>query len=166
MIRVEVNDHAVTSALRRLSNISKDMSPAMRAIGNALVANVSLGFVDGTDPWGRKWSPLSALTASRRKGGNGGQPLMDTGRLRGSITYKATKDGVVIGTNVKYATTHQFGAKQGQYGRTKRNGPIPWGNIPPRPFLPISGAQSALPEEWRNDIVTIVHDQIAKVLGR
>jgi phage gpG-like protein len=49
---------------------------------------------------------------------------------------------VSIGTNVIYAPTHQFGARQGQYGRyaTRRRTsiPIPWGDVPARPFLGVS----------------------------
>ena len=42
------------------------------------------------------------------------------------------------GSPMVYAAAMQFGAAQGAFGRTRRNGPIPWGNIPARPFLGIS----------------------------
>jgi phage gpG-like protein len=49
-----------------------------------------------------------------------------------------------------------FGARQGAFGRTRRNGPIPWGNIPARPFLPISenGEMNAFDKEEIRDILT------------
>jgi len=31
-----------------------------------------------------------------------------------------------------------FGASQGAFGKTKRGAPIPWGNIPGRPYLGFS----------------------------
>ena len=48
-----------------------------------------------------------------------------------------------MGTNLVYATTHQFGALKGQFGFAAfdtRAGAfeIPWGDIPARPFLGIS----------------------------
>jgi phage gpG-like protein len=78
--------------------------------------------------------------------------LRDTGILANSISYNVLRKGVEIGTKVRYAGTHQFGARQGQYGRTKRGGPIPWGNIPARPFLPTDG----LPPEWRSEVLSIL----------
>ena len=32
----------------------------------------------------------------------------------------------------------QFGMPKGYAGRTQRGAPIPWGDIPPRPFLGLS----------------------------
>lgn len=34
-----------------------------------------------------------------------------------------------------YAGTHQFGAAKGSFGTTESGRPIPWGDIPERPFL-------------------------------
>jgi len=43
-----------------------------------------------------------------------------------------------VGTNLVYGAAHQFGMVKGYAGRTRRGAPIPWGNIPPRPFLGLS----------------------------
>jgi phage gpG-like protein len=48
--------------------------------------------------------------------------------------------GVEVGSSLEYAAVQQFGARQGQLGRTRRGAPIPWGDIPPRPFLGLSAA--------------------------
>ena len=80
----------------------------------------------------KRWKKLSAKTLrSRRRGSGSGSPkiLMDTGRLRGSVTtrtssdavYKLTDKQLVLGTNVEYARLHQHGH------RKKR--------VPKRPFL-------------------------------
>lgn len=42
-----------------------------------------------------------------------------------------------------YAAVMQGGAAQGAFGRTSRGGPIPWGNIPARPFLGLSDSDRA-----------------------
>jgi phage gpG-like protein len=39
---------------------------------------------------------------------------------------------------MEYAAVQQFGAVAGALGRNKRGSPIPWGNIPARPFLGVS----------------------------
>ena len=36
---------------------------------------------------------------------------VDTGRLRSSITHEADEDGVVVGTNVKYAVYQELGTR-------------------------------------------------------
>ena len=48
--------------------------------------------------------------------------LQDTGELRRSIHFRADNNGVIIGSKLKYAATHQFGR----------------GKIPARPYLGIN----------------------------
>ena len=55
--------------------------------------------------------------------------MLDTGRLRNSITYRVAGEVLYVGTNVEYAGIHQFGARAGR----RRNVVIP-----ARPFLGIS----------------------------
>jgi len=64
--------------------------------------------------------------------------LLDTGCLRNSIAYSTGPNHVLIGTNVIYGPTQHFGARKGQFGKTARGAPIPYGDIPARPFLGIS----------------------------
>ena len=48
--------------------------------------------------------------------------------------YKQVGSGVLeLGSPLKYASTFQFGAKKGQYGKR-----TPWGDIPAREFLGLS----------------------------
>lgn len=64
-----------------------------------------------------------------------GAPLLDTGRLRNSIFHGQDGGGWRVFTNDVRAGTLHYGAKQGAFGRTRRNGPIPRGNIPARPIM-------------------------------
>lgn len=85
------------------------------------------------------------------------KPLVWHGHLRDSIRYQVVSDGVVVGTNREYAAVQQFGARMGEFGRyyqlfrqqygekdfrryagMRKGHPIPWGNIPARPFLGVS----------------------------
>ncbi|MCW8830735.1 MAG: phage virion morphogenesis protein [Gammaproteobacteria bacterium] len=42
----------------------------------------------------------------------GGQPLQKTGRLKNSISFVYDNKGAVVGTNVVYAATHNYGDKR------------------------------------------------------
>ena len=64
------------------------------------------------------------------------------------------KSGYVIaGTNKVYAATHQFGAERGEFGADRRGRPIPWGDIPARPFLGVGDEQRGIILEALNDHV-------------
>ncbi len=91
-------------------------------------------------PDGIKWKSLSpARVKQRLKRHKSGymKILQDTGELRRSIKYQAGQKYVRIGSNLKYARTHQFGRE----------------NIPARPFLGV------IPSERRH-IVSIFRDFI------
>lgn len=138
-VSVTVDSAEVDRALRAMAARLGDMRPAMELIGQAMATEKDLGFRAETDPWGTPWARLSEVTMGRRRG-TSAQILRDTGRLQDSVTYTADANSATVGTNAKYAVTHQFGAKQGAYGRTKRGGPIPWGDIPRRAMLPLDKA--------------------------
>lgn len=76
-------------------------------------------------PDGTTWKPLSPARIKQRmkrhKSGNM-KILQDVGELRRSVKYEAGQTYVRIGSNLKYARTHQFGR----------------GNIPARPFLGVT----------------------------
>ena len=122
-IKVSVDDAVVRRALDGLQARGEDLTPAMDEIGAALVSSVLDRFERGADPDGTPWTPL------RRALEQGGQTLIDSGRLRGSITHVAASDRVTVGTNVIYAAIHQFGGRAGRGHRTV---------LPSRPFLGLS----------------------------
>ena len=110
-------------------------------------------FRDSKAPDGTQWKPLSPVTIALRRQ-NSSQPLLDTGRLRNSITRAVGVRDVVVGTNVRYAGTQQFGARKGRFGDTRRGAPIPWGNVPARPFLGLS-------REDKADVLDILRDALS-----
>lgn len=176
MIEITIDDRAVRAALDRLQRRLSDLSPVMRAIATELEARVEARFETATDPAGRPWAPLKPSTlaaylargkGNRRKDGSltkkgaarlaSRKPLYDTGDLLEAINSDAGLDYALIGVNgsVEYATTHQFGAKKGQFGKTRRGAPIPWGDIPARPFMPITPDRRLYDEEKRAIIDTL-----------
>lgn len=178
---IKVDDRDVKKALRELRRKTKDTLPVMRAIGHAVRDHVDRNFLGQHGPDGKRWDKLSDTTKDRRRG-TSYHILRDTGRLANSITSRATKTQAIVGTDVIYAGTQQFGARKGQYGkstftqkvkshsRKSRKGkahtvkahsrtmtlPIPWGNIPARPFLPVDG----LPKELRDDIMDLLEKHL------
>jgi phage virion morphogenesis protein len=166
-VTVVVNDAGLNSALQELKRRTDDLSEPLGEIGIEFAERVRQQFSKGADPYGNKWAALSEVTQAKDSGRRrGGEPLRDTGRLMASINSSMRDGGksVAIGsTNVAYAGSHQFGARQGQYGRTRRNGPIPWGNIPARPFFPIRGNAVDLPDEWSRVAREIIADYITEI---
>lgn len=112
-----------------------------KKIGEALVSSTQARFETQKGPDGAEWP------VSHRAANTGGQTLSDTGRLKNSISYHATAQGVEVGTNVKYAHVHQNGAvikpKKAKYLRFRIG--TTWARkklvtLPPRPFIGISDA--------------------------
>ena len=139
------DDRDTLDALRELQGRVRDLRPAMAEIGSTLVDNIKLGFRDGSDPWGRAWEPLKHRD---------GQPLLDTGELRNSITFRAGKDRVEVGSNDVSGKVlmHQFG------GVSK--GRFRGATIPARPFLPIRDGSVDMPREWSDEIMDIVREHL------
>lgn len=75
---------------------------------------------DGT-PWAA-WSESYQNYKARKQ--DGGAFLDASGELIDSLNYEATNDEALVGTNLVYAATHQFGDEQR--------------NIPARPYLGLS----------------------------
>ncbi len=104
-VDVEYDDREVRAALVRLIARMDDPRPVMDGIGQKLVTSVIDRFEREQEPNGVPWKP------SQRALEESGRTLTDTGRLRASITHRASRDGVVVGTNVVYAAIHQFGGR-------------------------------------------------------
>ena len=114
-----------------------DLSPLMRDIGEELLNSTRERFRAEVAPDGSPWAPLSPATR-RRKRRNADKVLTESGDLGRYITVRATRDSVEIGSTRIYAGAHQFGTRRGQYGADRAGRPIPWGDIPARPFLGLS----------------------------
>lgn len=155
-LSVKIDDQAIKRLNKRLSDLN--LKDAMEEVGEYLLQRIALCFRFERDPKGNRWPDLSETTKKNRRG-ESYRILSDTGRLRSSFTKDASKDRVVVGTSVEYAPTHQFGAKKGQFGTIEakirehirkykgkevrvrahtRRISIPWGDIPPRPFMGIT----------------------------
>lgn len=138
VINVSVNDREVLDALSNLLHRAENPAGAMREIAGVMEEATERAFATESNPeTGVAWDPLSAVTLALRPWRKDGSILQDSGLLASSIVSDFGMTYAEIGTNRVYATPHQFGARQGEFGTTSRGGPIPWGDIPARPFLGI-----------------------------
>ena len=158
-ITIGLDDVEVRRGINRLQIAGDDLTPAMRAIANHIQRGVERRFQKGVGPSGTAWADLSDVTKERRKkaGRVPIKKLVRSGKLRDSFHSDFDARSAVVGTGVAYAATHQFGAARGEFGvfsvvaqtvrgrrRQVRRGkrgdrtqgrPIPWGDIPARPFF-------------------------------
>ena len=147
-LKIELKDKQVNAAVLRLIAASHDLTPAMSVIASDLLAITQAAFRTEQNPaTGAPWAPLSAVTLQRRAKSGSVHPvsgeaakLQQEGDLLSSIVADYDRTSALAATNLQYATTQHYGAKRGEFGTGKyktRKGsfPIPWGDIPPRPFF-------------------------------
>ena len=140
-----IDDADVRAALARLADAGADTEPMMDEIGGMLVASTIDRFERGVGPDGRAWPE------SIRARETGGRTLVDSRRLLLSITHRAGRDQVTVGTNVIYAAIQQFGGTITARKAQALVFNIPgagWATVrsvtlPARPFIGLSDADRA-----------------------
>ena len=131
MSSIQINNDEL---VRKLEKVAQGLARP-RDLTASLATSLLSITEDNFDAQGRPaWAGLSPVTEARRKPG---KILSQSGQLRDSIQPESNDSEASISTADPKAATHQFGAKQGQYGKSSRGGPLPWGNIPARPFMPM-----------------------------
>lgn len=155
-MRIQIDDARLQEVLARSIERCENKQQALRAVGAIVRESIRTNFREGgrTD----KWQPSKRGSADAIPGRRVGT-LRDTNRLMNSFTIKADQNSVVVGTNVEYAATHQYGAAKFSFGTVVAKVPahyrtfrgrfqikvkahdrkmkLPWGNIPARPFMHI-----------------------------
>ena len=149
MFTIELKDDDLVSALERLKAGMEDMSELTNEIGEFLAESHqqrierSLGAPDGT-----AWARNSPFTKTRDP-----RPLIDSGEMVKRIHHQYGRDFVEVVASGKQVRTMHYGAKKGAFGQTAKGGPLPWGDIPARPFMGLSDSDrsdiaDALQEWW------------------
>ena len=125
-ITITIDDRELQRDIGGLIGKLRNPKPALNEIGLVLVRSVRKNFKAEGRP--TKWKPVQqrkrdkAAAAKRAAAGQslrGHKILQDTGNLRSSIApasgkpdvWEVTNKYVLLGTNVKYAATHQYGDK-------------------------------------------------------
>lgn len=143
MITLEIKNDQITPALQRIDAALGNPLSLFQDLGEYLVKSTTDRFPTGRAPDGSVWAPKSPVTlaayGARKTNRMDTRPLFGpSGSLSSTINYEAFPDRIEWGSPMVYAAVQQFGAAKGAFGQTSRGGPIPWGNIPARPFLGIS----------------------------
>ncbi|HEY9643072.1 MAG TPA: phage virion morphogenesis protein [Coleofasciculaceae cyanobacterium] len=108
ILSAQVLDTGIRDRLNQLQRKTGNLEIPMRNIGQALLLSTDTRWQQEIDPQGKSWKPNSPYTiAQKRAQGRINKILQNTGRLRDSITAQASRDRVVIGTNVAYADKNQ-----------------------------------------------------------
>ncbi|MFW5920922.1 MAG: phage virion morphogenesis protein [Polyangiales bacterium] len=149
----EVNDRRVIEALTEVVERGRRLGPVLRSIGRDWLSRVQLLFRSQHSPYGQPWAETL----------RGGQILSQSRRLRDSIDYIADDEELALGTNVRYAGVHQYGATirarnapylvfrvGGQFVRKREV------TIPQRQYLPTDG----LPEAWAESALAKVQEHL------
>ena len=162
---IEIDDSQILAAFNRMQAASLDMSPAMKTIAGLLEATTAQNFEAQSGPLG-KWPALK--NSSRNKRRTSPKILVDTARLKNSITSQFGPNSAAVGTNVLYAAIHQLGGdiqiaarSQQAYFKQAKDGSVgnrfvkkgksnfaQWNthkahsiDMPARPFLPFLGGK-------------------------
>lgn len=105
MVSQIVDLQRLTRTLDGISERVSDLAPVVRLMAPVAAGEVRQRFNAQQSPEGMAWLPLR-----HRRPRGGKLALLDTGKLRASISGKAEgTDTIVVGTNVEYARLHQFG---------------------------------------------------------
>lgn len=154
LLEIVFDDRNALAALGRLLERVSDLRPAMREIGERMVASTVHNFETETAPDGTKWAPLNEkYRDAKSRAGLSTMILQRSGRLKSSIHPVVSAHEVRIGTNVRsktgfpYPIVHQLGTSNA--GRNKAT------VIPKREFLGMGSGD--------NDAVL---DIITRYLGR
>lgn len=142
-VSLDIVHDEITPALTRVAAALDDPAPLYQDLGEYLVKSTTDRFPTGRAPDGSVWAPKSPTTlaayGARKTNRLDTRPLFGpSGILSSTIFYQADASGVEWGSSRIYAGVMQMGAGKGAFGRTSRGAPIPWGNIPARPFVGIS----------------------------
>lgn len=100
----------LVATLNQLMKNSSDLTPALSQIGEYLLESHHARFQLEVAPDGTPWDPLAPETLKRKKGED--RILQDKGYLRDQLSYEATINQLLFGSNLEYAATHQFGREE------------------------------------------------------
>jgi phage gpG-like protein len=135
------NLRALEHIRERVERVRPDLLPLVaRRVAAGFMKEVADEFRRSRDPYGNPWAPVNRSRGKDRRARarrlaagkpvKADKPLVDTGRLRGSVVARAVGTEVRIALPVEYASYHQYGTR-----RIKRRQILPeadTGGLPPR----------------------------------
>lgn len=159
---IEIDNKAVLAAFERLIKSGQEPGPVLRTIGEDITRRAKDRFDTSTAPDGTPWAPNSDTTLRAMLHGNSKNFTKNgflSARGEKALAGKKPLIGVshdlsrqiaphVSGNTLTVIATPVYAAMQ-QFGGTKSEFPNLWGDIPARPFLPVTKAGELYPDEER-----------------
>ncbi len=140
------------TTLRALLHSKSDIRAAFSHLGSHKEGSAFVGFKKGY------FKKDGSLTKKSQDLLAGKKPLIgESGDLARQINYALTGNSVTVTSNPVYAAIQQFGGKKSQF-------PNLWGDIPARPFLPVTATEQLYPDEQR-DIIALINAHLQKVIN-
>lgn len=116
-----------------------DPSPLMADISDVMFDAVEENFRQEGRP--EAWADLTDHTkAKREKQGKWPGKILQRNQagLASAMSQFHSRDEAGVANNKIYAATMNFGAEEGEFGETSTGRPIPFGDIPARPFMTLA----------------------------
>lgn len=175
-IRIESDTAAALAELKALQQRGESLQPLLSLLGEEIVERAKKRFASSTGPDGQPWKANSPVTlgrealrlsiskGNRRKDGGlnargqkalaGKRPLIGESRTLSSVGnfWQLSGNALEIGNSTVYSAIQQFGGSRGQF-------PHLWGDIPARPFMPVTGTGELYPAEEQS-ILSAINDYI------
>lgn len=153
--KAELSDQAARERLDQLVDRMENVAGFYKGVGEYMTDEaIPRNFASETAPDGKPWASLRPVTIARREKA-GRTPitiLRASGGMAAGINSRVTDEGLLVGSPAPQAAVMQFGAGRGSLGATSRGSPIPWGDIPARPFLGFSAEDERevirIAEDW------------------
>ncbi|HGY9638062.1 TPA: phage virion morphogenesis protein [Pseudomonas putida] len=127
---------ALAAKIKKLGPNNQHIRSGLQEIAALWENRIKANFRKSQDPYGNTWAEIK-----HRKG----QPLLDTGMLRNSISGEVRGLSIVLGSPLEYADTHQDGI-----------------HVIRRMFLP--NKEKGLPDKWKNEYVKIITKSVEQAL--
>lgn len=131
-ISIEINDAEVQRKLDAVTQFAEKKA-WLFILGDKFHQQIKKGIWENRDWNGKPFAPNSPTTILLK---GMSRPLIETGKTREEIDFESDGETIRIYSNRPQAAVLQFGAKRGAFGKTKKGAPIPWGDIPARPYFP------------------------------
>jgi phage gpG-like protein len=113
-----LGEDVISRTMLRFEKAAEDARPAFRTIAHLLERAALQRFESEGAYGGEKWAPLAPSTVARKGAGKG--ILVDSGRLRASLTQETAADSIRVllpqemrwGSTVPYGKFHQSGTSR------------------------------------------------------
>lgn len=111
-LKYSIKDLEARTELKQVAERMSEPQKALKECGLVLLRSIARNFKAGGRPV--RWKK------SKRAKREGGQTLVDTARLKKSVTMQVSGKKLIVGTNVKYAAIHHLGGRISQNVTVKK----------------------------------------------